>query len=257
MATQLRYHQAVFDLLGLEPRPSAARLRALRDHEERSGVAFPPSIVEWFALEDAEEIFADHTTPDYLTALEELADPAMVAQGYLAIADENQGVVAWYARLGGADDPPIYDNNDSPDPAAWTLCSASFSAFIQHKIAVGQLDMAIETLTLIADDLAPDLATLDRLLEDYTAGPHLHSARRRSYHLFNQHGRLSIMLPPDGAEPPLAGRWVIESMTPAGLLRLAESIRPYGTLAATLRPKHDQGAAHDREQAVLQQLRER
>jgi hypothetical protein len=112
MATQLHYHQAVFDLLGLEPRPSAARLRALRDHEVRCGIALPASIIEWFALEDAEAIFADHTTPDYLAVLEDLADPAMIDQGYLAVADENQGVVAWYARLSVADDPPIYDNND-------------------------------------------------------------------------------------------------------------------------------------------------
>jgi hypothetical protein len=257
MATKLRYHQAVFDLLGQEPRPSAGRLLALRGAEERCGVAFPASIIEWFALEDAEAIFADHTTPDSLVTLEDLADPAMISQGYLAVADENQGVVAWYARLSGADDPPIYDNNDSPDPAAWTLCSASFSAFIQHKIAVGQLDLAAETLALVADDLAPDPSAIDRLLQDYTAGPHLHSARRRSYHFFNQHGRLSIIRAPDGAEQPLAGRWVIESMTPAGLLSLAESIRAYGRLAATLRPKHDQGAAQAREQAVLQRLRER
>jgi hypothetical protein len=257
MSTLLRYHQAVFDLLGQQPRPSAARLRALRAAEQRCGIAFPASIVEWFALEDAEAIFADHTTPDYLAALDDLADPAMIAQGYLAVADENQGVVAWYARLTGADDPPVYDNNDSPDPADWTVCSASFSAFIQHMIAVGQLDLADDTLTLIADDLAPDPATIDRLLQAYTAGPHLHSARRRSYHFFNQHGRLSIIRAPDGAERPPAGRWIVESMTAAGLLSLAESIRAYGTLAATLRPKHEQGAAQAREEAVLSQLRER
>ena len=253
MATQLHYHQAVFDLLGLEPRPSADRLRALRAHEERCGVAFPASIVEWFALEDAEAIFADHTTPDYLVGLDDLADPAMIGQGYLAVADENQGVVAWYARLSGADDPPIYDNNDSPDPAAWTLCSASFSAFIQHMIAVGQLDMADATLSLVADDLAPDLATIERLLQGYTAGPHLHSARRRSYHFFNQHGRLSINRAPDGDERPLAGRWIIESMTPAGLLGLAESIWADGMLAATLRPK----SSRAEEESVLHHLRER
>jgi hypothetical protein len=255
MARQLRYHQAVFDLLGQEPRPSAARLESLRRHEERCGRAFPAAIVEWFALEDADEIFADNTTPDFLAAFDELADPAMIAQGFMAVADENQGVVAWYARLKGADDPPIYDNHDSPDPADWRFCSATFSAFIHHMIAVGQLDMAADTLTLIADDHAPEQATIERLQPEYTAGPGSHSAQRRVDRLFNQHGRLTIISAlADGAES-WAGRWVIESGTAAGLLALAASIWPYGTLAATLQPKSTRPEARSEEAEVIRQLR--
>jgi hypothetical protein len=58
-----------------------------------------------------------------------------VAQGYLCVAVENQGVVGFYVKLDGSEDPPVFHNNDdwnSPlAEVAWVHCTDTFSEFLR------------------------------------------------------------------------------------------------------------------------------
>jgi len=94
-------------MLGAEPRLSPERQRLIAERERACEVAFPPSVVEWFALEDADALFHDNSNEDRLAPLESLGEPAETRQGYLRVAVENQAVVAFYVRLDEGDDPPM------------------------------------------------------------------------------------------------------------------------------------------------------
>lgn len=87
------YHHAIFDLLGAAPASSPERLAQIEARERLCGVRFPASVRDFYAVNEAETLFGE-ATADALVALEELGDPANTAQGWLRVADENQGVVA-------------------------------------------------------------------------------------------------------------------------------------------------------------------
>lgn len=255
MPAPLRYHQAVFDLLGQTPRASAERLRQIRLFEQQRGAAFPPSIVEWFALEGCETLFSANTTPDYLVALDDLADPDRLRQGYMPVAFENQGVVEWFARLDGADDPPIYGNNDHPDPAAWSLCSPSFSAFIRHMIAGGRQELAAERFRLEGEGAVPDSEALGRLLREFTAWPVSSGPTRRVCRLVHENGLLTIRASRPAEHDSWRGEWFLESGSPEALLALGLRAARHGALAESWRGRSGDPGERAAEEECARQLR--
>lgn len=134
MGHNLEYHQSVFELLGKSEVISAKRLAVIEEREHVCGRRFPAAIREWFAIEDAEYLFWENTNNDDLPEVTKLGVPAEVAQGYLHIATENQGVIARYVRLDEGDNPPVYHNNgewnEDLSKTNWQEFSKTFSDFI-------------------------------------------------------------------------------------------------------------------------------
>jgi hypothetical protein len=107
MSRTLKHHQKTFDLLGRAPEISPSAAATLAQREQELGLAFPPSLKEWYSLEGAERILYQHSNQDPPIPLAELGHPEHLAQGVLCIQNENQGVAAWFVRLDGSDDPPV------------------------------------------------------------------------------------------------------------------------------------------------------
>jgi hypothetical protein len=135
----LSYHQATLDLLGIVPVVSPSRLAAVRAREQACGHRFPASVVEWWSLEGAEDLFHDHTGGEWLTPLEELGNDAdQLGLGFLCVADENQGVVVWYVRLDAGDDPPVLGDARAMSDlrgVPWVTNAPRFSAFVYQLVA--------------------------------------------------------------------------------------------------------------------------
>jgi hypothetical protein len=154
MSSKLGHCSRVLESLGLDPLPSPRRLAIIAERERACGVSFPAAIREWFAVDGVGDAFRDNTNHDELIdnnvvgeldKLNALGDPDQVAEGYLLVAVENQGVVAWFARLDGSDDPPIVqadpdelydDDGELVDLAEveWTPCTDTFTEFIEEML---------------------------------------------------------------------------------------------------------------------------
>src|SRR5262245_10488886 len=118
---KLQFHQQLFDALGIAPAPSRDQMGVLAQRERECHVRFLAAVCEWFSIEGVFDLFRAHTNADELVTnnsedwksqLAALGDPEEVSKGYLRVAVENQGVVAFYVRLDGSDDPPVVHNND-------------------------------------------------------------------------------------------------------------------------------------------------
>jgi hypothetical protein len=88
---QLKYHQQILNLLGIETDVLASRVAIIEGRERACGVRFPASLREWYAIESAENLFYRKTNNDHLEELASLGDPRDIAQGYLRVTTENQG----------------------------------------------------------------------------------------------------------------------------------------------------------------------
>jgi hypothetical protein len=210
-------------MLGVEPRPSPERQRLIAERERARGVAFPSSVVEWFALEDAADVFHDNSNHDSLVPLAQLGDPAEVRQGYLRVALENQAVVAFYVRLDEGDDSPVYDNNDEflqedLSRIAWNRLSVSFSTFVFDMVAVGRLHAHSRRLVMSADGPAPDEAQLERVGRRLRRGP--------VTRIEGQHEYLTVRWRPDGP-----AEWHAEADSPEALEELRRAVADVVPLA--------------------------
>ena len=125
---KLKYHQATFDLLGREPHVSAPAVRLVEERERACRVAFPLSVREWYALQEAEEVFLKHAGCDRAVALKDLGNEFedwyghgpvdFVALGLLVVMHENQGVCNWAVKLEDCNDPPVMVEVDSSSSAS-------------------------------------------------------------------------------------------------------------------------------------------
>ena len=138
MPERLTYHQATLDLLKIEPGVSPTRIAAVRTREKACGQRFPASVVEWYSLERAEDLYEEHTGGEWLTPLDELGSNAdQIARGFLRVATENQGVVIWYVRLDEGDDPPVLGDSRAMadlEGVRWAT-GPHFSEFVYQMIA--------------------------------------------------------------------------------------------------------------------------
>jgi hypothetical protein len=234
----IRYHRAALEMLGAEPRPSPERRRLIAEREHACGVAFPPSVVEWFALEDAAALFHDNSNEDRLEPLESLGEPAETRQGYLRVAVENQAVVAFYVRLDEGDDPPVYDNNDEfgqedLSRIAWNPLSASFSNYVFDMASIGRLHAFGRDLWLETEGPVPtgDLAGL-------RPGP-VTRGEAEIRRFFGPHEHATVRWAPGAG----TAQWQLQADSPERLDDLAASLGFTDALAARRRPQTSKGAA--------------
>ena len=239
MPHNLEYHQSVLDLLDVSVVPSLNRLATIEERERICGARFPEAVREWFAIESAESLFYENSNQDELTKVEELGDPAEVAQGYLRIATENQAVVAWYVRLNEGEDPPVYDNNDEWNEdlsrTDWRELSKTFTTFIFDMISSSHFKGWYSGMHLAAEDRMPDAQTLGLLREAFRQGPTTDAPDCKVYRFFNPHGIITVR---SGTPERLAdgrAKWTIEADSPDALVQFAEKVWRIGTLSQTLK----------------------
>lgn len=254
----MKYHAAILDLIGASPTEStesAERLALLRERETACGVQFPPSVREWFALKAADSLFENHTSPDFLTPLTELGKPGETGQGYLRIAHENQGVVAWYVRLDDGDDPSVYDNNDQwPEDLSnvkWNLCAASFSGFVFNSMSAGRFGGLLPGWYLEAAEPLPDAATRRILAARFREGPMTENATIKVYRYYDPHGVINIASSRDASR---GGYWRILAESEEWLYDFAKRVWDLGTLSETLTA--EEGCRDATGPRVLQRLRD-
>jgi hypothetical protein len=226
------FHQPICDLLGIKPRVSKEREAQIAIREQVCGRSFPRSIKEFYVLEDSELHLGEHE----LVAPEELGDPSEMHHGYLRVAVENQGVVAWYAHLTGSDDPPVLHNNDQWDEDLlaidWSPCSDTFSSFVFDMIAVGHFGGGYRSLTAV--DQFPDEAHIRELQQVYQEGPVSDQPGFRVRRFFNEHGLLRIATNAPELDSDLRAHWLIQTDTESSLYDFARSVWLFGNVAKTL-----------------------
>jgi hypothetical protein len=235
----IRFHNAIFQLLGVEPVFSSSAQKTIAQREKVCMTTFPASIKEWFSIEGVGKLFAENTTPDYLVELDELGEPDEMAQGYIRIASENQAVVVWFARLNGSDDPPVFhDNNQYFDTdfgaIDWQFVSATFTGFIFSMIAGGHFGGWYSGMYLSAEDQAPNFTVFEALRNRYWQGPYAELPDVKIHRFFNRHGIIvirSIM----SQEGVWRAKWILEADSSEALSDLIQSVRHFYTLEQSLK----------------------
>jgi hypothetical protein len=247
---ELRHHAEILRLLQIEPRPSAQARATLERREAACGVRFPEAVREWFSLEGAGEIFSSNTNQDCLTPVEELGKPAEVAQGYLHVATENQAVVAWYVKLGGAEDGPVMHNNDEWNEdlskTPWQAAATSFRTFLFDELGGHRWESWYTGLYLRAEARGPTPDLLERLRARMNEGP-----REASVHRFFTP---SSLLHASGVGDDRAV-WTFKAKSADALFELVESVWDFGDLAEKLRPEGCDADVRVHGEAVLHRLR--
>jgi hypothetical protein len=213
----IEYHGAALEMLGVPAGRSPERERVLAERERHNGVSFPAAVTEWFALEDGDRLFHEKSNQDRLEALEELGDPDETRQGYLRVAIENQGVVAFYVRLDEGDDPPVYDNNDEfgeeqLDRISWNLVSVCFSNFVFDMLCIGRLQAYRRDLHVRATGRAPHATHLDALGRRLRPGPVTRTADVEVHRFFGPHEYATVRWEPGGE-----AEWHLEADSPEAL----------------------------------------
>jgi len=255
----LKYHQPILDLLGVNATVSGERLAAIKERESVCGVCFPASVNEWFAIEKAERLFYDNTNQDDLTGLRELGVPSETAQGYVRIATENQGVVAWYIRLDQGEDPPVYDNddqwNDDLSRTAWRRTSETFTNFIFDMISSNHFRGWYTGMYLSAKDRMPNAQELAVLREHFQCGPTTDASDSVVYRFFNTHGIISIRSVTEEELVNGTAEWSIEADSPESLFLFIQESWGLGTLSQTLTAESCNDNSRNAGNKVLERLR--
>ncbi|HVL16184.1 MAG TPA: hypothetical protein VM529_26670 [Gemmata sp.] len=137
--SRVPYHQNVYDLLLIDPRPLAGRREMIREWEQQTGRRFPSSLVELYSIEAAipfgvnakeqwvlpmTEVWHQYSNMEEPTGLEQVLEPldrphsrvvGEIEPGpYHYVQCENQGNWLMYARANGDDDPPTYATDGGP-----------------------------------------------------------------------------------------------------------------------------------------------
>ncbi len=250
----LRFHQSTFDLLGVIPRPSDHRTQTINERERLCNLPLPASIKEWFCIEGVEEQFAE------MIHYKDLGLPSEVSQGYLQVAIEKQGVVAWYAKLDGSDDPPVYHNNDQWDDdfsrVPWEFCSKTFSNFVFDMISGSLFYGWYSGTYLSAIDQFPNTEVIEALGKQYQKGPLSDSPDCKVHRFFNSQGVLRIVSnTPELIESGKA-LWTIETFSFESLYDFARSVFPFYNLRQTLAGDGSSADSRDKGNDVLKRVRE-
>jgi hypothetical protein len=208
------HHRAALELLGVSPAIAPERQRLIAERERACGVAFPPAVVEWFALEPAHDRFEP---------LEQLGDADDTRQGRLRVALENQ--VAYYVRLDEGDDPPVYDEGE--------LLSLSFSNFVFDMVCKGRLGGRSRGLFLSAESEPPQEQHLEALGRRLRPGPATRTEGFELHRFFGPHEYATVRWEREGR-----ATWTLEGDSPVALDGLRAAIDEVVTL-----PPRREGAA--------------
>jgi len=254
--SQLKYHQQILNLLGIELDMLASRVAIIKERERACGVRFPASVREWFAIESAESLFYRKTNQDHLEELARLGDPRDTAQGYLKVATENQGVVAWYVRLAEGDDPPVYQNNDEWNEdlskANWQLDSKTFTNFIFDMISSEHFHGWYKGMRLSAEDQWPSVDDLRLLRGWFQEGPKTEAPDSKVYRFFNTRGIVTIRAVTPEHFASATAEWNVEANSTEELFEFTKKLWRLGTLSRTLKAKSGRPEEGNK---ILQRLR--
>ena len=125
----MTFHATTFRLLGITPETSSQATTDLQSVEKTRRIQMPASVREWYQLQNAIRILADHSNDDPPIAIRDFAVQEWRGQVLLPIRHENQGVCTWAILLDGSDDPPVYVDVDT-DGKEWCLLAPTFSRYV-------------------------------------------------------------------------------------------------------------------------------
>jgi hypothetical protein len=126
----LKYHQAVFDLLGRPPVVCKEATRRIAEAERRCGRSLPGSVREWYSLREGIELIPRWCHPRLLASvLKDFWNGGRILIGF------DGGDCQWFVKPDGSDDPPVVveqafglpDDGEHP-------CVDRFSAFLFHLV---------------------------------------------------------------------------------------------------------------------------
>jgi hypothetical protein len=142
-ASNVPYHQNVYDLLQLDPGvcPKASRLIAA--HEARFG-PLPASLREWYLVpgvvsterrgwESAVGWYGNNDDPprSLPRVLAQFARrPTDVPRSYICFMDGHIGECRYFFKLNATTDPPVYDDYGRRDHLQWKRLADTFSAYL-------------------------------------------------------------------------------------------------------------------------------
>jgi hypothetical protein len=252
MPAKLKYHSAIFQLLGRTPVVSPARVALIEDRESDCGVRFPRSVSEWYSLEEAETLFGESNDPDRLVPLERLGDPAEVSLNYLKLMEGSAGSNAVYARLkgGGRDDPELrfaphrLALRDVLLEDAWAWPRDRLASYVFTALTAIRYDALHPEMDLYGTDAMPGKGDLKKLRKQFREGPYGPGDICADLRFFNEHGIVYILSMPVRGDAD----WTLRANTPEDLYELGRTVWGYGTLAKTLK-------ARPKARKVLQRLR--
>ncbi len=192
----LRFHQAVCELMGIEPAFSAKNLEILQQRQQTLAMRFPASVAELLSLQgfcealfEYAECYPGHSAEtDEWRMLEKFGDPDDVRQGHLHVLTDREGIVGFYLRPDEGEDPPVYSDNAEPhddlSQVPWDLKSGSFSAFIFEIVAWGRFSHYRGGLEFEVRCRAPDAALLAQLRGQFREGPGTQSPAMKTWNFF-------------------------------------------------------------------------
>lgn len=255
----LKYHQSVLDLLGIHLDLPARRLAIMEEREKACGQHFPASVREWFSIGAAETLFNENTNDDHLVELTELGDPAEVAQGYLRVATENQGVVAWYVRLAEGDDPPVYNNNDEWNEdlskTGWQEHSTRFTSFIFDMISSHHFDGWFTGMRLSAIARQPSPDELRQLRSWFHEGPVTDTLDSKVHRFFTLAGLLTVRSVTAENPANSQAEWAIEANSADELFEFGKKLWRFGSLSGTLKAESCTPESRANGEQVLRRIR--
>jgi hypothetical protein len=98
----LKYHQAVFDMLGRPPVVCEEATRRIDEAERQCGRSLPASVREWYSLRDAVALIPRWWHPRPLeSVLKDFRSGGRIALGF------DGGDCEWFVKPDGSDDPPV------------------------------------------------------------------------------------------------------------------------------------------------------
>jgi hypothetical protein len=262
-ATELKFHGPLLKMLNVEPRISAEAQSVLAERQRSVGIEFPASVLELLSVEGGPR-FLHQFAQDQELPLEKLGEDIVKVwhcksvatpreyDRYMRVSTENQAVVAFYVKLDGSQDPPVFDNDDTWEEEyeftsfPYNFLSPSFTTFVFDRVAFGKF-WNVDFL-FSADDVIPNDHVMQILQRDLAVGPQSENQGRRTLRLFDQR---SVVYITQANREEQKAKWEILTDSEASASALIAAIWKGGILRETLRCDKT-GGAGDR---LLNQLR--
>jgi tetratricopeptide (TPR) repeat protein len=270
----LRYHQAIFDLIGERPLIIATSLAQVEAWERTEGRRLPPSLREWFSIFNGSLLLGRYSNEDHPEPLasrhlvcravwegdwEEpapprlwvLAPPLMECgefqilevledPGYLKLITENQAVCHWYVHLAG-EDPPVYNDQDGQPLQEWSKEGESFSSFLfdwfcdhRYPTLFGPRESHLVVAAETRLTREEELQCLRSAFREGPCTPEAASGWR--YRFFDVDGcvRIRFNAPGDGAE--VDAYWEVAAISDQALERFLGALWPLADFGPNVRP---------------------
>jgi hypothetical protein len=131
---KLKYHQKMFDLLGIMPEFSAENYKLIADFEAKHRLQLPAALSEWYALANNEDVLRQilplghHIVPLYNAFQNTPSFQNLKGNRPFYILVENQGVWHMAVQL-LSNNPPVFIRLNEVDES-WRLHAHSFSDWL-------------------------------------------------------------------------------------------------------------------------------